>query len=68
MNGASPADDLAAFLHSLDLDGERDLFTHQIALLVRNYGRPEVAEAILRRFGLTEPNPETSQQPWNDET
>lgn len=68
MNGASPADDLAAFLHSLDLDGERDLFAHQIALLVRNYGRPEVAEAILRRFGLTEPNPETPQQPWNDET
>ncbi|MFF4198958.1 hypothetical protein [Nonomuraea sp. NPDC001831] len=68
MNGASPVDDLAAFLHSLDLDGERDLFAHQIALLVRNYGRPEVAEEIVRRFDLTEPDPEKPEQPWNDET
>ncbi|MGW4797667.1 hypothetical protein ACWEPC_35130 [Nonomuraea sp. NPDC004297] len=68
MNGASLVDDLAAFLHSLDLNGERDLFAHQIALLARNYGRPEVAEEIERRFGLTEPNPETPEQPWSDET
>ncbi|MEV0587187.1 hypothetical protein [Nonomuraea sp. NPDC050310] len=67
MNGASPVEDLAAFLHSLDLDGERDLFAHQIALLVRNYGRPEAAEEILRRFGLTEPNLHLPEQPWNDE-
>jgi hypothetical protein len=63
MNGASPVDDLAAFFHSLDLGGERDLFAHQIALLVRNYGRPEVADEIVRRFDLTEPNPESPEDP-----
>ncbi|MGW0484837.1 hypothetical protein [Nonomuraea sp. NPDC003214] len=65
-NGVSPVDDLAAFLHSLDLNGERDLFAHQIALLARNYGRPEVADEIERRFGLNEPTPETPEQPWSD--
>lgn len=54
-NGASPADSLATFLRTLDLREQRDLFTHQIALLVRQYGRPDVAEEIKRRFGLADP-------------
>ena len=54
-NGASPTDSLATFLRALDLREQRDLFTHQIAHLVRNYGQPDVAEEIERRFGLTDP-------------
>ncbi|MBT2232303.1 hypothetical protein [Nonomuraea sp. NEAU-A123] len=78
VNGASPVDDLAAFLHALDLEGQRDLFVHQIALLVHNYGRPDVAEEIVRRFDLAEPSapPDSDarndpdvdgQNPWNDQ-
>ncbi len=55
MNGASPTDSLAAFLCALDLREQRDLFTHQIAHLVRSYGQPDVAEEIERRFGLADP-------------
>ncbi|MGI5286577.1 hypothetical protein ACQEVF_25010 [Nonomuraea polychroma] len=53
--GASPADCLAAFLRTLDLREQRDLFTHQIAMLVRKYGQPDVSDEILRRFGLVDP-------------
>ncbi|MFG1966078.1 hypothetical protein [Nonomuraea sp. NPDC049028] len=78
VNGASPVDDLAAFLCALDLKEQRDLFVHQIALLVHNYGRPDVAEEIERRFDLAEPSapsdshapddPEVDgQNPWNDQ-
>ncbi|MEV4166490.1 hypothetical protein [Nonomuraea dietziae] len=55
-NGSSPVDHLAAFVQTMDIR-ERDLFTHQVALLVGNYGRPDVADEILRRFGLSAPEP-----------
>ncbi|MFB9622032.1 hypothetical protein [Nonomuraea helvata] len=54
-NGASPADCLAAFLRTLDLQEQRDLFIHQIAMLVSKYGRADVADEILLRFGLADP-------------
>jgi hypothetical protein len=56
-NGVSPTDCLAAFLHTLDLREQSDLFTHQIALLVGQYGRPDLAKEIAKRFGLPDPEP-----------
>ncbi|WP_371779154.1 hypothetical protein [Streptosporangium subroseum] len=56
-DGASSADCLAAFLRTLDLRGQSDLFTHQIVLLLRKYGQPDPAEEISHRFDLPGPAP-----------
>ncbi|MFI7425266.1 hypothetical protein [Nonomuraea sp. NPDC049684] len=65
-NGNSPVDHLAAFVQITDLR-EKDLFTHQVALLVGTYGRPDVADEILSRFGLSDPEPPDSAKAPQDE-
>lgn len=50
---ASAAEHFAAFLGSIDIkDGDpcRQMFAHQVATLLCEYGRPDVADDLFRRF------------------
>jgi hypothetical protein len=58
--GTSAVDCFGAFLRAMDFgegDPQSALLTHQIAVLVGKYGRPEVAEEMLCRFDATTPPP-----------
>lgn len=70
--GPSPTDRLSAFLRTLDLDPQEGaLFVRQIALLVGQYGRPDTAEDITRRFGVpapVAPDPDVAEDATHGDT